>query len=630
MKVLKTAFELLIDGAVFGLLSGSIISLVEIVRIFFSSGLLWALKTIWIMPVWGMIIGGILAVPIVLFSLIFNQAKKPKCANSILFAVTSCCLLFVIVSNYIFKYHISSSIGSFVGILISVVFVALSFGLSILLIHLIRRILKVFGTRWKYVAFALAIVTLISLQVLGKVFPPTDTKTGIPYEESQSSTVKDHPNILFIMIDALRYDCVSLYDSEINTPNIQKLGEDGIYFTNSFNNCSWTKPSVISMITALYPTQHNVRIYKNTINPELVTLPEVLREMGYYTIGFQNNPHLGISSNFHRGFNYFESFHQSLDPRLPKFMMSVTHKRIIRSILTLFRAFEIPEVRNYKSADEITNIALESIKANSDKRFFMYLHYMDPHKPYFRHPFNGEHDTPPPPNIGNRKDLPQDIIDIYLNTYKGEVEYTDEALGRLFDYLKESGLYNNTLIVLTSDHGDEFYEHESWNHGHSLFNELLRSVLVFKLPESQNAGGADSIFAQSIDIAPTIVTAVRGICPETWQGIDLLSGEQAEWGFALSGISNINGKAIMNSHEKLYVKTDFDGVIKETYYFNLDNDPKEQNNLVNIPEFKDRITQLSDELVRLEALYSTNAVQSIDIELDDETSKQLKALGYLQ
>lgn len=629
MNRIKELLYTLWQAGVGGFLAGAIVSIAEFIYILLVSNIIWATNALWIMPLWGIVNALFFSIPVLIAILVFRSYKRIKYLDTILFSAVISILLYPIIRTVFSRQLIALDPDSLIGFAITSFCLVLFFFLGIGLYILIEKVFGIFKTRRQAAAIATALIALVFVKFLGSVFTPSETTALRTYDSADAAKAAEKPNILFVMVDALRHDSISPNGCDIDTPNIAKLADDGVLYENSFVNCSWTKPSVISMVTGLYPFQHNVKTFKNIINPEITTLVEAVQELGYYTIGFQNNPHLGVSSNFHLGFNHFVSFTSgSVDPRLPKFMLSISHKRFLKEVMGFLRPLDIPTAREYKDAREMTRIGIRAIEEYPDRKFFMYLHYMDPHKPYFKHPFTGEHNTPPPPSLS--KELSQEVIDIYYDTYKGEIEYFDQEFGKIIDYLKKAGKYDNTFIVLTSDHGDEFYEHGGWNHGHTLYNELIKSVLIFKFPYSDKAGTVDSTFAQSIDIAPTIVSYVGGDCPENWQGIDLLSGETADWGYAISGIANVTGKAILNPVEKLYIKTDAGGTLREKLYFRLKQDPGENNNLAESPKYDMRASALYDTLLNREAQFAKSASEAMDTELDKQTIEQLKALGYLK
>jgi arylsulfatase A-like enzyme len=381
-----------------------------------------------------------------------------------------------------------------------------------------------------------------------------------PYSEENSRKVKDKPYVIFIIIDTLRRDCVSAYGYDIRTPNIDRLAGDGILMTDAVVNCSWTKPSIASMMTSLHPLQHNVLSYQAVINPELPTLARVMQETGYYTVGFHNNPQLNIASNFHLGFNRYEGFYTARhrDPRMPEFSLSEFY---FRSILEIARKFGIKVFKPpllYRPAEETSRTAIEWIKNNRDRKFFMFLHYIDPHNPYYYHPFDGKSESPP--GWGASPPTSSDRLKILRDLYRGEVEYNDEALGIFFDYLKRINIYDSSLIMLVSDHGEEFYDHSGWSHGATLYEEQIRELFVLKEPFQNGSGAVDSSLVESIDIAPTLAAYVGGAVPDRWKGRDILKadtirptepGPLDDWSLAITNWLKFTCTSLRSRDEKL-------------------------------------------------------------------------------
>src|SRR2546430_5205476 len=145
--------------------------------------------------------------------------------------------------------------------------------------------------------------------------------------------------------------------------------------------------------------------------------------------------------------------------------------------------------------------------------FFVFAHYMDPHDPYFVHPFNGEGYA----RVAN-PNPPASVAGLYRKLYDGEIAYLDEQLGVLFDDLRARGLYDRTLIVLTADHGEEFQEHGGWWHGTTLYDEQIHVPLVVKPPARAGGGRVVDEFATNLDVLPTVLTSARLSVPAALQG----------------------------------------------------------------------------------------------------------------
>lgn len=431
--------------------------------------------------------------------------------------------------------------------------------------------------------------------------------------------ITGNPDIFLIVIDCLRYDCISGTGQGVSTPHLKRLMDDGIIYGKAFAQCSWTKPSIASILTSLYVSQHNVLTNLSTINPQLTTLAEALKEKGYYNCGFHNNVHLRNIYNFDQGFHYYEYFGQEYPipfdfnaPRLHFFRIIDTFVKNVISGEAYVSLF-------YENALSSTERIVEHINSNADRDMFVFIHYMDPHAPYFRHPFDGTKYDPPPSEL---TDIVRDEI---FNTYKQEIEFTDSAVGLLLRQLDKLDIYDESLIILTSDHGEEFQEHDGWEHARTLYNELIHVPLIIKLPENRQAKDVDSSLVQLIDIAPTITSLVEAQTPNEWEGINLMGDENRSWVYA----EKINGKTILTQDDKLYVTDGSDITLPTLAFFDLKEDWNESTNLAEDPVYTERIRELDDSLRSIELRLASTKVESFETELDLETREQLKALGYL-
>ncbi len=315
--------------------------------------------------------------------------------------------------------------------------------------------------------------------------------------------VKTIPNIIFISIDTLRQDHVSSYGYSRNTtPEIDKLASDGVLFANSFSSAPWTLPSHMSMFTGLPPSLHNVDFDYRSLNKKIKLFTEDLQESGYVTGGFFSAEYLKRIYGFSRGFdNYYK--------------MIGLH------------------------ANAITDKAINWISLNNKKKFFLFVHYFDVHLPY-RPPVEIAEqfgvDTSvrkwfkygklmflrrfSDPTINISKTLKKKIV----NLYDSEIFRVDNNIGKLFDYLKDHDLYDNTVIILTSDHGEEFGEHNSFGHYHQLHSELINVPLIIKFPKKKYSGQKVDVPVSSVDLANTILKFANLEIPDQYKkyGINLI------------------------------------------------------------------------------------------------------------
>ena len=274
------------------------------------------------------------------------------------------------------------------------------------------------------------------------------------------------PNVVIIAVDSLRPDHLGCYGyGRATSPEIDALAARGALFENVVSQASWTTPSFATVLTSLYPSQHGAVTITSMLTPGLPTLAVILKARGYATCGIVNAPALGAGYGFDRGFDLYD--------------------------------IADPETRD---AGANTQAALAWIDtAGKAAPFFLFLHHFDVHLPYAPPaPFDSSSirtmaarwaaGLTPRPTLRAREDLlaamgawPAAEWNHVVSLYDGEIAFTDRAVGALLDGLGERGLLKNTLVVLLSDHGQEFFEHGAYGHGHSLYGEVLRVPLVFEL-----------------------------------------------------------------------------------------------------------------------------------------------------
>jgi len=438
------------------------------------------------------------------------------------------------------------------------------------------------------------------------------------------------PNVVLIMVDTLRADHLSCYGSAaVKTPHIDALAADGLRWVNTFSQASWTRPSVATILTGLYPSSHGA-IHKADRLPDRVdTLAEVLGRAGYHTVGFADNANISQAFNFQQGFDEYrylapDFFFGASEPAAQLALYSG-----LRLVRERFFAHYVDVHHYYQPAEVVTAEVRRWLDRGARAEpFFLFAHYMDPHDPYFAHPFNGEgyarvaHPNPPPARAERLHHL-----------YEGEVAYLDEHLGVLFDDLKRRGLYDKTMVVLTADHGEEFREHGGWWHGTTLYDEQIHVPLIVKPAGAHGLAQVRDELATSLDIAPTIVAAAHAQPAAAMQGHVLpLDGGAAparESTFAEEDLEGNVLQAVRTRAWKLVTANPGNprGLAPEELY-DLPRDPGEQRNVVaSAPADADRMRAALGRSV-LEAREHGGASEQIGV--DAATKARLKALGYTQ
>jgi len=334
---------------------------------------------------------------------------------------------------------------------------------------------------------------------------------------------KNRPNVLIYMIDTLRADHTSLYGyARDTTPNLKKLGAQGLVFEDCQAQATWTKPSTASLMTSLYSFTHGISLDSDTIPKGATTLAEQLRAAGYVTASVVSNPFAGRLTGLQRGFDYMSEW-------------AVVQRRRTDA-----------EDRATDSA-ALNKVVFPWLEQHRDEPFFLYAHATDPHAPYrppagFEEKFANPAETPEfNRNYVKLRDKaqygggtvisralcaksgvnPDRFIHRAVDRYDGEVLHNDWSLQQLVDKLKQIGVLDNTLIVVVSDHGEEFWEHGWTAHGHSLYQELTHGVFLMWNPKLIPTPRRVAEPVQLIDVMPTVLDLLGIKIPDVVQGQSL-------------------------------------------------------------------------------------------------------------
>lgn len=334
---------------------------------------------------------------------------------------------------------------------------------------------------------------------------------------------KARPNVLVYMIDTLRAGHTSLHGyGRQTTPFLEGFGSEGVVFEDCHVQATWTKPSVVSLLTSLYPVAHRVQDFTDTIPPGATTLAEVLRGEGYVTATITGNPFSGRNSGLERGVDYLMEY-------------PVLHRRRNRS-----------EAATDSTA--LNAVAFPWLERHAGEPLFLYLHSTDPHSPYHPPaPFEALFADPAESRQFQRdNDKLRDIGRLYggdavfqpkearakgvdpeqwrrraTDRYDGEIAHNDHSIEKLIAKLSDLGILENTLVVVVSDHGEEFLEHGWTSHGHSLYQELTHSLLLMWNPALLPEPRRVSEPVQMVDVLPTILDLLGIESDGLFQGASL-------------------------------------------------------------------------------------------------------------
>lgn len=424
---------------------------------------------------------------------------------------------------------------------------------------------------------------------------------------------RDGPNVLVVLLDTLRADALGCYGgTEAETPVLDGLAQVGVRFAHARSSSSWTLPSHASLFSSLLPSQHLVLERSDRLPGDAVTLAEVLRDAGWRTLALADQGVVSPSFGFARGFDRFLTKGEGI------FLSSGKLLRWIDAC---------------------------------DARFFAFLQTYQVHTPYapadeLRAHYVPEYDGGLPAEVGfadledrwvelSGEPLPDDDRAYLRGLYHGEVAYTDKVLGWFFDELNARGLWENTLVIVTSDHGEEFWEHGDHTHGKTLYEEQLRVPLLVYHPELFRGGDVVDNPVRLEDIAPTVVEALGVEAPSGWVGVPLTDREAQR---DLLAVLKLRHRPDAEDPMAYAVVRDGQKWIEAVpgFYrgepelggqlFDIDGDPAESRGLAD-PQ---RAAALRATLEELRAKYPVVGGARGAVQLSGEEIEQLRGLGYIR
>lgn len=455
-------------------------------------------------------------------------------------------------------------------------------------------------------------------------------------------------NVIFVLIDTLRADALGCYGYERPTsPRIDALAAQGTVFEDVSSPAPWTKPSTASVLTGLWPSRHGALKHGSRLRtPEgESTLAEAFSAAGFATAGFVSNPNVKADFDFDRGFDEF--FDKPVDDTVAQ---AALRDSVFGRLLIAVTRHEF----NWKYANDIfaMNRHVESwLRTNAEEDFFLYVHYIDPHKPYapparWRREFAQSHDGFPVHN--RRRQL------VGRDLYDAEVRTSDEGLAQILDLLEELDIADETLIAITSDHGEEFNEKGMFEHGYSIYQAEVFVPLILNGPQvaAQRVGvpvNTVQIPATLLDLAgvraadePLDEPLVFGDAPSLgpWaRGV--AAGEGAknfvenEFNMGQAPIPDFIHQGIREGPWKLILteKSRFRPIDKYPFeeLYDLSADPGETRNLFYDESQEDRVERMMGRLRTHRTFLDAMGLRDgATKELNADELEQLRMLGYLE
>lgn len=424
-------------------------------------------------------------------------------------------------------------------------------------------------------------------------------------------------NVIVLLIDTVRADAFKAFnpDSKVVAPHYDALAKESTVFLNAYTQENWTKPSVATVLSGTYPATHDTKTDGAKLPEEVELLSQKLQGAGFATAGFVANGYVSEKFGFEKGWDVFKNY--------------------IRE--------SKPSEAEYVYAD-----ALDWVKKNKDGKFFLYLQTIDPHvvyrvdEPYTQHYFDGKYSGPLGPTIAAEEQIAlgkgslehtERDIDWLKALYYGEVTYHDEYMGKFLAELDKLGLMEDTLFIVTNDHGEELGGHGKYGHGHTLFDELIRAPMLIHYPKLFPAQRRTEV-VENVDLAPTILDVLGQKPLEKADGrslLPLVQGEPVQRPYyAISEFLEGRRAARVGNYKMV------DAAGNSTWLYDVIADPGETKDLAATMPIARRMVEVymgeglaaPDKSQRLEDIAQVRQFEAGKADIDPEMRKQLEALGY--
>jgi arylsulfatase A-like enzyme len=403
----------------------------------------------------------------------------------------------------------------------------------------------------------------------------------------------ERPNIVLVLVDTLRADWTTPYGFEAEvSPELQRWADRGVLFEHALAQSSWTKVSMASLLTSLWPRSHGVRLPTDGLSEKALTVADALREAGYRTYAVQSNGWLEQSFGFHHGFDHY------VFPR------------------ALNRADQLGLSSVWPHGERILEEATRLIDAHAPEvPFFLYLHFMDVH----------EYAAPPEFKTFGRGQE---------GSYLAAIRWVDDVVERVRKSLERAGFAERTVMIFASDHGEAFGENQTRGHARNVFTPVLHVPLLIRFPFATEPVRVRPQ-VRNLDIAPSLLDIAGVAVPDGFEGESLLpliaasETQPDRINFAALGATILVGavEQVSVNDGSWSLARNLDEAGKE-FLFDRALDPLEDANLIDLePAAAERMRAVLDAHLSVEARAGARAA---NVRIDPRIADQLRALGYLQ
>jgi arylsulfatase A-like enzyme len=438
---------------------------------------------------------------------------------------------------------------------------------------------------------------------------------------------RDRPRrVILYVVDALSARHLGAYGYPLPTsPTLDALAAEGVVFFDCVAQSAWTRPSTVSILTGLYPPAHGVVSWSDRLPTDVPTLAGMFRRAGYHTVSYITNPHAGVSAGLDRGFDVVHETPAITGPLLESLDDSAETALLSSG-----------------TSHAINDRFFPWLREHVDTPAFIYLHSMDPHFPY-RPPPPFERGVGPPATTGNGQITPDHL-------YDGDIAFNDREIGRILDLMQLLGIRDDTLILVTADHGEEFGEHGHTGHRNHLHGEITHVPWILVDPGRIPPGLRIDQRVETIDILPTLADHLGLPPPALVQGrslMPLVRGQalppRPAWSHLVRRIvaedrtrlrlDNPPGEFAFLDGPWLFLSGGYEPQEPRwSRLYRLDEDPGESRDVAGlhsdrVERYHDRVRAWYGEQIRLRENWGA---ADTGVHHDEEAERRLRALGYLQ